>query len=205
MLNRNTQIILGVFLVLLLAMLWINRLPQDEAAVEDDFPTVPPSVALFPFGIEDVIGLEVRTLGGKTVSVARQGDSWTSITPSATISETDTLRLNNVVSQIALIKVMNANPLDLALESVGLDAPPYAITLTLADGTLTVMEIGDASITGTGYYVSVDGAPPQLVTKIAVDQALDMLNSPPLIPTPIIIPTEPITGTGTTEPPATQP
>ncbi len=193
--KRNTQIMLGVFAALLVVVILYQRSTADDVPAEEEFPTPLPSAALFEFTIEEVTGLSVKNLDGRSAVLEKQGETWVSITPASTAEETDSLRINNIITQLVTIRVVNIAPLDAPLQVLGLDFPPFTITLTLSSGVVVEIRIGAPSVTNTGYYVSVDSGLPQLVTKSSIDQAIGLLDTPPLLPTPIIVPTEVISGT----------
>jgi hypothetical protein len=203
MLKRNTQILLGVFAVFLVVLLIIRNLPEEEAPeVVEDFPTEVVMPSLFDFEAADVAGVRIENVEGGAVQFVREGEGWVVIQPPAAPEEVDTMRIESLVSQLSFLRLVTETVLDSPLSALGLDVPDYILNIFLASGAEHELQIGDASIAGTGYYVSVDGAPPQLVTKSILDTFITLFDNPPLLPTPIptLEPAGTITDTATLEP-----
>lgn len=192
---RNTWIMVGVFFLLLLVFFALQRTGGGAPAEQVDFPTpeiVPP---LFDFDASTVTRIRIANLDGQAVEFAREGEVWLLKQPAAPAEETDITRIEGLIAAFAGLRPVAGFTIDAPLSAIGLQFPPYSLTLTLPGGETHVLAIGDAAVTGTGYYVSLDGGPVQLATKSVLDQFIGLLDSPPLLPTPIPEPTEPITGT----------
>ncbi len=185
MVRKNTLILVGVFAALVLVLVLLQRSPEETPEELADFPTSPPVVSLFDFGSQTVAGLAVRNLDGNEVVMVLNEGNWSLTSASATQEETDGQRINNAVTQIATMRVLNDGAIQAAPRDLGLEFPSHEITITLSDGGVHVISVGRASVTNRGYYVIVDGGEPQLVTKSTLDQLIGLLGDPPLLPTPI--------------------
>ena len=183
MVRRNTLILVGVFVALVLVLVFLQRSAGEETPDLADFPTSAPIVTLFDFGSQTVVGLRVRNLDGNEVALQLEDEQWR--LESAAAEETDSQRVANAVAQIASMRVLNDAPIQASLATIGLEFPRYDVFLTLSDAGLHEIAVGQASVTNTGYYVIVDGGAPQLVTKSTLDQLIGLLNDPPLLPTPM--------------------
>ncbi len=84
------------------------------------------------------------------------------------------------------------------LDSVGLTTPAYTITITTADATIVVTDIGTLNAIGDGYYVRVDSGQVVLVDKVVMEDVINLLTNPPLLPTatPEVTPTETVAPIG---------
>lgn len=191
MIKRNTQIMLGVFALLLIVFLVVRNAAETGEGETEDLPTPVVPALLFDFDPADVTGIRIENLDGQAVQVRQEGEVWLLVQPPAPAEQTDLTRIENLVAALGALQLVTQADLEAPLNVVGLEFAPYLLTLTLADGTVHEVAIGDASVTGTGYYISVDGGLPQLATKSVLDQFIGLLDSPPLLPTPIPeLPTE---------------
>jgi hypothetical protein len=203
MLKRNTQILLGVFALLVVVLLVLRRLPEDETPeTVEEIPTVAVLPTLFDFEAADVAGVRIENAEGEAIQFAREGEGWIVILPPVEADQVDAIRIESLVSQLTFLRLITETTLDAPLSALGLEAPEYTLHIFLESGTEIELRIGDVSIAGTGYYVSVDGAVPQLVTKSILDTFINLFENPPLLPTPIptLDDTGTITDTATLEP-----
>jgi hypothetical protein len=186
MLKRNTLILLGVFATLVIVLLVLRNLPEDETPeTVEDFPTEAVMPPLFEFEAADVSGVRIERAEGDAVQFTREGEGWSLIQPPAEPEEVDAARIESLVSQLTFLRLVTETVLDTPLSALGLEVPDYTLFVFLSSGVEHEIRIGDASIAGTGYYVSVDGAPAQLVTKSILDTFITLFENPPLVPTPI--------------------
>ncbi len=184
MLRRPTQIVLGVFAVLLIVLLVLRGRSGDEETPPADLPTQPAVSLLFDFAPEDVAAVRIANIDGQAVEFRHEGEVWLLVRPPAPAEETDITRISGLVAQFTALRLVTETSLDAPLSALGLQFPPYRLTVTLVDGTVHNLAIGDPSVTNTGYYVTLDGGVPRLVTKSVLDGFIGLLESPPLLPTP---------------------
>jgi hypothetical protein len=107
--------------------------------------------------------------------------AWTLTEPQAT--ETDTAKVDSVITSLTTLGVMNTLETNIALDVVGLTEPAYTLEIGLVDGGQHVIQIGEPTPTGTGYYARLDGSAPVVVSKFAIDSAVELLTTPPVIAT----------------------
>jgi hypothetical protein len=203
MIKRNTLIMLGVFALLVVVLVVLRNLPDDATAeIPEDVPTQAVLPTLFDFAAADVAGVRIENVEGQAVHFVREGEGWAMIQPPAEPEEVDVIRLESLVSQLAFLRLVTETVLETDLAGLGLESPSYTLNIFLVSGEEHELLIGNSSITGTGYYVSVDGDPPQLVTKSILDTYITLFENPPLIPTPIptLDSSGTITDTATLEP-----
>lgn len=197
MLRKNTLILVGVFAVLVTAMVLIQRnQEQNPTLPESDAPTVPPPTYLFDFASESVVGVLVEDADGQIVEMQKNADgTWLLIQPATLPEGTDQTSITSTISQLGTLRVLNelANPP--GLDVIGLDKPTTNVTLTLDSGQTTQIQIGGSSPSGNGYYVRLDGASPKLVDKFLLDRLVGFLTTPPILPTPVLTTTIGITPT----------
>lgn len=181
MIRRNTWILLAVFAVLLIAAVYLQRsggLTAGEVAT----PTVEQQQLLLDVGADEISGFQIEDAQGKVVAVKRDAQgAWALTEPQA--QNTDSVKVDSVVTSLASLEVLNTLESGLALDVIGLTKPTYTLQIGLANGSQHVIEIGEATPTGTGYYARMDGGAPVVVSKFAVDSAAELLTTPPIIAT----------------------
>ncbi len=197
MLRKNTLILIGVFVVLVTAMVLLQRnREQNPTLPESDVPTVPPPTYLFGFASETVVGVLVEGEAGQVIELVKDANgTWLLVQPLTLPEGTDQTSITSTISQLGTIRVLNelANPP--GLEVIGLETPTSSVILTLASGETTTVQIGASSPTGNGYYVRVNGASPKLVDKFLFDRLTGFLTTPPVLPTPVLTTTFGLTPT----------
>jgi len=189
MIKRSTLFLLIIFVVLLVFLLvWIKQksninevnlnLEGTRAAESVDF------LLNFP---DDVFiwDIKVSDNEGGSVDATRETKEadWILIEPSAQ-DATDSQAISDVVSGLALTTV-EMTLVDFAeFDAIGLKVPSYRIEIGLSDGSTHVMQIGNETVTNNQYYIRFDQGAPKVVSKTSIDPAINLINSPPILPTP---------------------
>ncbi len=197
MLRRNTVIVLVVFAVLLSVVVVFqnNRASQPGTAALTPPPT--PLPLLFDVGAASLTGIRVSDpLGNSTAFVQGEDGSWRGEEPEYSAGEIDQAALSSLASQLASMRMITTLENPPALDALGLAPPNYQAVFTFSNGASPGLEIGDEAPTGNGFYVQQGQGAPGLVSKPAIDQLINLLEMPPLIPTPVIT----ITATETISP-----
>lgn len=181
MIRRNTWILLAAFAVLLAAAVYLQRSGGLGADAGEATPTVEEQ-QLLDVDAAEIRSFQIEDAQGKAVAVERdpQG-AWALTEPQA--ETTDTTKVDSVIASLASLGVLNTLETDLALDVVGLTNPAYTLEIGLTDGRQHVIEVGEATPTGTGYYARLDGGSPLVVSKFVVDSAAELLTTPPMIAT----------------------
>jgi hypothetical protein len=197
MLRKNTLILVGVFALLVTALLLIQRNRElNPALPESDAPTAPPPTFLFDFASESVVGVLVEGQDGQIVELQKAADgTWLLVQPPTLPEGTNQAPITSAIGQIGTVRVLNELANEPGLDVIGLDIPTATITLTLDSGQTTTIQIGSSSPTGNGYYIRVDGAATMLVDKFFFDQLTGFLVTPPIVPTPVLTTTIGISST----------
>jgi hypothetical protein len=178
--------------VLLLAALiggafYINK--NKETAVDAEVTaTTEPAFIFETDGI--VSSIEVKPTDGETVKVARGGDGvWALELPFET--EANQGLVEAAASQITALQIIREVDADPSI--FGFDSPSYLITVEFSDGKTSVLEVGDATPTNSGYYVRVDKEKMVIVGLSSIDALTTLPFSPPYLntPTPTALPATP--------------
>lgn len=183
MIRRSTLILFVVFLVLLAGVMFWQRTKQSEDS------KITPTAAqeyLFDFDTE-ITNLIIESSDGKVVELARDKDGqWALLQPEN--EEIDISRVETTSTQLLVLRVLAKFEQDAPEKStIGLDKPANVITLTLDDGSNVVIQIGDGTPTDSGFYVNVDGRGMYVVEKYGLQTILDLLENPPIMPTPVVV------------------
>ncbi|MEW5869514.1 MAG: DUF4340 domain-containing protein [Chloroflexota bacterium] len=189
MMRRTTWIVLGVFVVLLAAMLFWQRTkqanapePTPVAATEGEF--------LLNLGNAAVARLTVQNAEGATVVLERSEEgTWRIMQPE--VAAADGAAVDAGITQLLALRILSTPSSVPSLDVVGLDAPAYRILIDLDDGKQVAVNIGKATPTGSGYYVLAPDRIVHIVGKYGVDAITKLADVPPLAPTatPEVIPT----------------
>ena len=188
MIRRSTWIVLAVFIILIATVIILQRVEKNQVEEGIEIPvldTPKPIKNLFEFPEgEAILGLTLKDVDGNLVDIQRQNESadWVLGSPEG---DADNEAINQVISQISTIQIDSALETDLELSVVGLDDPTYIMRLTLSSGKKLTAYVGDVTIAGSSYYARLAGGGPVIVSKYPVDQVVNLLTTPPIMPTPI--------------------
>jgi len=190
MIRRSTWIILGVFLILVVAVLIWQRVQENQQA------QITPTAAVsyfFDLGGKTIIGISITGPASQSVSATKNADgSWTLTDPSG--QPADSGRIDAAVgSASGLVVISTLNQVE-DLETLGLNPASYHIELTLDDGSRLIASVGGLTPTQSGYNAFIEGQPLKIVERYALEDILTLLSNPPILqPTP--------NGEGTLAPP----
>jgi hypothetical protein len=186
MIHRNTWIILAVFVVLLGFAYFTERNKQNITS--NITPT--PEVNFLP-GVDGsgISGLKIQDNTSKEIVLDRDASgAWTLTTPK--VDGTDTAQVEQAVTQLTSLSVVNTLDPAPAKDAVGLSPAVYTMTVTLKVGGQKIINVGKITPTQSGYYAQVDNGPMYVVSKYGLDEVLGLLETPPVMPTstPVLTP-----------------
>lgn len=192
MVRRSTLIVLGLFVVLVGFTLWFQRYQASKSA---NAPTPAPTAApvfLFGLGNANVDEIKIADNAGKNIDLTRDPTSSKWVITGIPPDQADSNHINEISSQITSLEVQETMTETLPLASIGLDPSTYTITVTTSAGSQLVTYVGTQTAIGSGYYVRNSAGQVMIVDKTGMDDILNLLKNPPLIPTatPTQAPTE---------------
>ncbi len=182
MIRRNTWIVLGVFVVLLLVVVYLPKM-QAQATPTIEAPAAPVA-RVVDFAFEDVQAITVSD-GFEHQAIYERIDAqtWAMIAPIPVPPEgLDVMQVIASIAQLAAWREMTAVAPINDLAAVGLYEPVYTIEALLNDGAIVQVFVGDMTVTQAGYYVRQAGGLPQVVDSFSVDAVLNLLTRPALLP-----------------------
>lgn len=181
MIRRSTWIVLLVFLVVLAGFLYLQRSTQDE---EIEIPPTSSSQKLFELAESDLASVTIQSSDGNTV-VLNRSDEGEWVYAQAPSGETDIAAIQSALGQFLNAQIVSSPGSLPGLEALNLENALFKILLIGQDGNQIVMNIGKETPTGSGYYVLVsDQRQVVVVNKFGIDALLNLLENPPLKPTP---------------------
>lgn len=198
MVRRSTWILLGVF-ALLVGFAWLFQRYQtnktNNAATAT--PTVTP-VKLYALTNSQVNEINIVASAGDKIDFYRDPASSNWAIKDIPVDQADSSQIESINEQLLALQVQETLTQSLSLDSIGLVTPAYTITMTTTDGTQLVTFIGSPNAVGDGYYARADSGQVVLVDKVVLDEVLNLLKNPPLLPTatPEVTSTESVTPTG---------
>jgi hypothetical protein len=197
MIRRSTWILLGVF-ALLVGFAWLYQRYQTNKA--DNAATATPTVApvrLYDLTNSQVNEINIAASAGDKIDLYRDPESSNWAITDVPVDQADSSQIESISKQLLSLQVQETISQSLSLDSVNLVFPAYTITMTTADGTQLVTFVGSQNAVGDSYYVRVDSGQVVLVDKVVMDDVLNLLKNPPLLPTatPEVTPTETVVPT----------
>lgn len=190
--RRTTWILLLVF-GLLVIFTWLFQRYQatksDTSATATPFPTAEKVYSLTNMQVNEMI---ISDNKGNQVDLYRDdttANNWA--VRGEPVDKADKVGIQTAISQLISIQIIDRMADNPPLDSLGLAAPLYSITLKTTDGQQLTTNVGIENPIKTGYYIRVGLGLVVLVDNITLDDILNYLKKPPLLATP----TPEVTGT----------
>lgn len=181
MIRRSTWVVVFVFAALA-GLAWVIQ-RQTASSELVNTPTPAPGY-LLQLGEGDILHLRIEARDGELVELRHEVDGWALVVPEA--EATDQGRVISTLSQSTKLPIMDRLEDPPALEDLGLEPPALVVTFDLLDGTQKVLEVGEKTPTGSGYYARLRGEPAVILNPGVVQSLLGLLDEPPLAtPTPV--------------------
>jgi hypothetical protein len=175
MIRKNTWFVLAVFVVLLAAVLVLQRTRGSLTLIEAKTTPSATSTPLLLAGwqAQDLSYIEWRG-DGQTLTLSQSADgSW--VPGPMQSGPVDTGKIEMLRSSLFSLRPIavlgTGNPVD----GFGLSTPLNIILLRSASGQQTQITLGSSTPTGSGYYAQVDSNPPVIVEKYEVESMLEQL------------------------------
>jgi hypothetical protein len=181
MIRRTTWIVLLMFLVVLAGLVWVQRSNQDQE------PEIAPTTAnqsLFDLQEQALTRIAVQSSDGKNLELVRPAQGEWSLTQPQN-APADSAAVQSALSQFLSSTIVSSPGSLPGLEALNLENALYKILLVSQDGSQIVLNIGNETPTGSGYYVLASNqSQVVVVNKFGLDALLNLLENPPLLPTP---------------------
>ncbi len=182
--STGTWITVILLIGLIAATLYINRNKEIAAAAATPTGAV---ANLFAADEGTVSSIEIKPAEGESVKVARSAENvWALELPAQT--EADQGMAEAAATQISALQIVSE--IDGDPETYGLDTPAYVVTAKFSTGKEHILEIGDMTVTSSGYYARLDKGKMMIIDLSGIESLLNLINFPPYLntPTPTALP-----------------
>jgi hypothetical protein len=180
MIRRTTWIVLIIFLAVAGLAWYLQREGITGAAEATPQPTAQNLLSTTSANVER---LRVEDSSGNAVEIARGPDgNWALIQPPG--EQTDTGRAEMAVSELTALEVQSQLATPPADSATGLSQPEHTILITENGGIQHTLRVGKVTPIGNGYYAQLDEGPVVVLSQGGLQGVLDILNNPPIAPTP---------------------
>jgi hypothetical protein len=183
MVRRTTWIVLIVF-AFVVGFAWVFQRYQSRKADTSSTatPTTPPNY-LYDLTNNEVDEIKITDQSGEVIDLYHDPvlTKWAIVDTPA--DQVDSFQIESVSSQLFSLQAQETLTDVPPLDSIGLATPQYTITMTTTGGTQINTQIGTITAIGNGYYARVDAGPIVIVGKTVMDNILELLKNPPLLPT----------------------
>jgi Domain of unknown function (DUF4340) len=183
MVRRSTFIVLLIFAFLVGFAILFQRYQANKTA---NLATVTPTVApvyLFSLGDAQIDDIKIVGNSGKKIDLYRDPltSKWaiTDISP----DQADSSKIDSISSQLRSMQIQETITQTVPPATIGLETPSYTITLTTSLGTQFVSSVGIKTAIGSGYYIRDTNGKVAIVATTPLDSILQLVDSPPLLPT----------------------
>lgn len=199
MIRRNTWILLAILAVGIGITLYIEKNPKASA---DGTPTP----TAFPKMLTQVSFDSISTLSytddqGQTLTLVKNNAVWeVKDSPRQPI---DQGKVTQAISSLLSTEQYSQLQPDIDLQTIGLANGKQRITIGDVAGKQTVIQIGQPTATGSGYYLRVDQYAPIVVSNYSLQDVLTLLKPESLLvstPTPTAAETLPADAPPTSAP-----
>ncbi len=203
MIRRPTFILLIVFVVVVGVAVFLTKTPTGIGLMQTETPTptvLPKLLSGWP--VDQAVKIDVQSRENGKFQLERPSEGGWAVVGLA--QPTDTGKVEQLLSSITALDAIDTMPASTAPEAVGLDQPAYTLTFTSSGGDREVVQIGNATPTGSGYYVRVGQGDIVLARKSSLDEAIGLLSVEQLAvqPTEMAVPTGAAALDGTSPAPA---
>lgn len=160
---------------------YLNR-EKEKTGAEEATPTLE-TAFIFTEADGVVSSIEVKPAEGETVKIARNAENaWTVVLPIE--AEANQGLAESAATQLTALPISTQIEDGKSPDIFGLDNPAYVITIEFKDGKPRTLEVGDAAISGNGYYVRVDKGKMLITDLNGIDALLNLASFPPYLNTP---------------------
>ena len=181
---RRSTIVLVILFAALGLLYWYMQKPGNviKQALATSTTTAPQSLPdLIRPDQGPVSQISIQRADGKTVALKKAGGIWLVTTDhEAPANQDQAGSIAQSVMSLRRVANLEKTP-DLA--SIGLNNPAYTVSLTLNDGSLYTFKVGNATVTGSGYYVRTNDGSVAVVDKNAIDTLINLIVEPPFLQT----------------------
>jgi hypothetical protein len=184
--SAGTIVTLVTFLLVIAVAIYVGKKKETEAASAT--PVGGETTYVFTDADGAPTSIKVEPENGEAVQIElNEQKTWVLTLPEKT--EANQSMAEAAATQVKAISIVppeiKGEPADF-----GLDTPTYVISVKFDSGQNHQLEVGDAAISGNGYYARLDKGAIMLVSVSGIDALTQLAFSPPYLntPTPTALP-----------------
>jgi hypothetical protein len=162
MVKKSTWIIIIIFLVLVVAMLLIEKYPVGPFL--GDPTSTPQPVIIESIDFSQVTKIHISGDTG-TVELEKSDGSWFVIGES--FAEASTEKVDELIYILEKLDSKASLDPSTPLDTLGLVNPNQVISLETGSGSIYSISIGAETPTGSGYYAQLNAGTPQIISTYA--------------------------------------
>jgi hypothetical protein len=201
MIRRSTW----VLLVILAALVVLTTVYQrNKEKKEENAATTTPTIStpqLLDLETSQVSRVDITSSTGEMLKLYKAPETTLWAISDVPVKQADSALIETKVDLLLTAELIETLAEIPPLDAIGLLVPSYEITVASVDGSEVVVLVGKLTPVGTGYYTRIEDGPVSIVEKSGIESALDMLTTPPLLPTPTaVMPTQAVTPGQITQP-----
>lgn len=195
MIRKQTWIFLALFVVLLGAVIILQKLPKPQSA--DTTPTIAPAKTILDPGIGAIKAMKLTKVDGSIITLSLGSDNaWHVDEPVK--KDADPSSIQEALSTIQALQAISTLTSPPPADATGLSTP-MTLLITTSSNTTVEMKVGKKTPTGNGYYISTGQSDVYIADTYSVDRIVELLDGN-LTPTGTPTSNSPIEGTGTPAP-----
>jgi Domain of unknown function (DUF4340) len=181
--KRSTWFLLLLFLATVGVFIFLKYRPAQKVSPLDVTPTT--TTANRKLFLDDSSAVTAIRIFDKQYHIVfferPSGGLWTVKLP--TEGPANQAQAEAAATQAAALEVLDTLNSSITAENVGLEFPMYTLKLTLQTTGQHQLDIGEKTPVGDGYYVRFDNGPIYIIGASGIDALLNLLISPPYLPT----------------------
>ncbi|MCB2203073.1 DUF4340 domain-containing protein [bacterium] len=149
--KKSTWIVLEAFVLILIAYLVIQNAPP--AVEETPTPTAQPTLRYLDD--MDIQSITYTDADGAPITVEKDAELlWHSPTdPEANVTAG---KIEELIANLSELRLLSTLPEDASMAALGLAQPTFTIEFGFEDQSTYLIEIGDETPLGDGYYARID-------------------------------------------------
>jgi hypothetical protein len=183
MVRKSTWIVLIVF-VFVAGFAWLfQRYQATKADINVTSTPTTPVAYLYDLTNNEIDEIKISDQSGNSIDLYHDPvlSKWAiaDVPP----DQADSFQIESVSAQLFSLQAQDTLSELPPLDSIGLSTPAYTITMTTTGKSEINTYIGTETAIGSGYYIRVDTGPIVIVEKTVMDNILDLLKNPPILPT----------------------
>lgn len=196
MVRPTTWLALVVLAALIGFAVYLRKGGQGES-VQTPTPPTEESQAIFDSKQGIPTSIVITSASGTTVDLELENHNWVVKKPFE--GAADFGQAEAAATQVNALRKMAE--VDVSPDQVGLSKPAYTMTFGLTGGGRHVLEVGDKTPSGEGYYGRLDQGKVIIISGDGIDSLAGLITAPPYMET---LTPSPVPPTGTAAAPVTE-